>query len=165
VSIARAKINLNFYTCGYLLFCVTISLSNQGLNKMRKNTKLTDSLIEQAQQWFPAFRLPIAWDSMRGYNLAEWQNGFVEDFGEFHLIRINFKKHKNTADLFETICHELIHAWQFENNIETNHGLEFCEWVIKFSAFGINTASPDCKPKTLKKAKCRIMKKAKKYFE
>ena len=132
---------------------------------MRKNTKLVDALFDRAIAYFPAFRLPVVWDKMTGYNMAEWQNGYIENFGELHYIKLNFKKHTDEADLFDTICHELIHAWQYENNLPVDHGLEFCEWVIKFSAFGINAASPDCITTDLKKAKKLVERKAKNYFK
>ena len=125
---------------------------------MRKNSKMVDLMFEKAKTLFPAFNLPIAWDKLNNENLAEWKNGFVENFGEFHLISINFKLHNDDKDLFDTICHELIHAWQFENQIETNHGIEFCEWVLMLNKKGINASSPDCHEKTLKKAHKRLIK-------
>jgi hypothetical protein len=126
---------------------------------MRKNSKMVDLMFKQAEKHFPAFNFPIAWEKLNNENMAEWKNGFVEGFGEFHLISLNFKLHNDDKDLFDTICHELIHAWQFENQIETNHGIEFCEWVVKFAKKGINASSPDCHEKTLKKAHKRLIKK------
>ena len=124
---------------------------------MRKNSKMVDLMLIEAQKLFPAFRLPIAWDTLKNSNMAEWRNGFVDGFGEFHLISINFKIHESEKDLYDTICHELIHAWQFENDIDTNHGFEFCEWVVRLTAKGINASSPDCKQKTLKKAHKKLL--------
>ena len=128
---------------------------------MRKNSKMVDLMIEKAKTFFPAFNFPIAWEKLNNENMAEWRNGFVENFGEFHLISLNFKLHNDDKDLFDTICHELIHAWQFENQIETNHGIEFCEWVVKFAEKGINASSPDCHQKTITKAYKRLIKKGK----
>ncbi len=126
---------------------------------MRKNSKLVDLMFTKAEKLFPAFRLPIAWVKLNNENMAEWRNGFVDGFGEYHLISINFKLHTDEKDLFDTICHELIHAWQFENGIETNHGIEFCTWVLMLKNQGINASSPDCHVKTLKKAEKRLTKK------
>jgi hypothetical protein len=126
---------------------------------MRKNSKLVDLMFLQAQKLFPALRLPLAWDKLKNSNMAEWSNNFVDGFGEFHMIKLNFKLHKNKKDLYDSICHELIHAWQYENKIETNHGLEFCEWVIMLAKNGINASSSDCHAKTLKKAYKRLNKK------
>ena len=111
---------------------------------MRKNSKLVDELFKRAETYFPDFRLPIVWDSLKNENMAEWQNGYIDGFGELHIIKLNFKLHEGEADLFATICHELIHAWQHEQGLETDHGLQFCEMALKFEMAGINAYSSDC---------------------
>lgn len=111
---------------------------------MRKNSKLVDELFKRAESYFDGFRLPIVWDTLNNSNMAEWGNGFIDGFGEFHMVKLNFRLHENEADLFATICHELIHAWQYENNLETDHGLEFCKMALKFEMVGINAYSSDC---------------------
>jgi len=126
---------------------------------MKKNSKLVDLMFIEAQKLFPTLHLPLAWDTLKNENMAEWSNHFIDGFGEYHMIRINFKLHTDKKDLFDTICHELIHAWQYENQIETNHAVEFCEWVLRLNTKGINASSPDCTEKCLKKAQKRLTKK------
>lgn len=116
---------------------------------MRKNSKLVDALFIKAENYFNkyldyTFKFPLVWDTLKNENMAEWQNGYIDGFGELHMIKLNFKLHENDADLFATICHELIHAWQYENKLETNHDLEFCKVAVMFEALGINAYSSDC---------------------
>jgi len=118
---------------------------------MKANKAVLDLMFAKAKLYFPAFRLPFRWKKLNNSNLAEWQNDFAS-CGEFHKISINFKLHRDNIDLFNTICHELVHAWQYENGIETDHEIEFCEWVVKFAKIGVNIASPDCNKNTIKKA-------------
>lgn len=91
------------------------------------------------------FMYTITWDNYRSkINLALWENCYIDNYGFFHRIKLNIKAHDNSNDLFNSICHELIHAWQYENDYNVNHDLEFIRQCIKFEKLGINTYSIDC---------------------
>lgn len=118
---------------------------------MKKNTKLIDSLFEKAinEHFQGLINFPFFWEIMGGNDFAEWSNIFIDDIGDIHKIRLNVKKHLNEADLYDTICHELIHAVQYEEGLEIDHGPYFCEWVAYFCDFGINAASSECDAKEI----------------
>ena len=44
------------------------------------------------------------------------------------IIYINPIYNKNRSDFLDTLLHEMIHVWQWCNNLELNHGKEFNKW-------------------------------------
>jgi hypothetical protein len=127
-----------------------------------------DILLETALQYFPAFKLSIAIDNFNSKyfgmyipEIMELKNG---EFMRYHWIQINSAKHESDAELLDSILHELIHAWQFENGIELDHGVEFCEWCLKLQTLGFNTYSTDCMSEIIKVASANLSAKSKLYF-
>lgn len=47
--------------------------------------------------------------------------GLYEDFDDYHLIKLSRSEIWTRAELFATIVHEYIHAWQSENDLPVNH--------------------------------------------
>lgn len=92
------------------------------------------------------FKLPIVWDETRykTNQIAEWGNYFIEDYGMFHMIKIDFRRIKDDKDLYETFLHELVHAWQYEQKLPVDHGITFLKWVEYFANLGWDIASEDC---------------------
>lgn len=68
-----------------------------------------------------------------------------ENFGKFeHKIRVSRKECKGPVDLFATLAHEFIHAWQLENDYEVDHSrkAQFKAWKKFFSsAYGVDIVS------------------------
>ena len=63
-----------------------------------------------------------------------------EKFSEkkiFHRIRIATSEMKSDLDLFGTLAHEYVHAWQMENDLDIAHNAEsrFTEWREYFNAY------------------------------
>ena len=117
---------------------------------MRKNTKLVDAIFAE---YVPIFdlELPYVWESIKIKNFLGFHS--IEDFGtdqDFHFIGINFKLLENEEQLRETIAHELIHAWQYQNGLETDHGEDFAAWCAWFKIeHNLNTASEDVSAKEI----------------
>ncbi len=127
---------------------------------MRKNTKLVDAIFNE---YLPIFDLaiPFYWESSKFKHYAEWSNVDIDSIGEMHRIKINFKMHNSELELRETIAHELIHAWQFENDLEVDHGESFAKWCAWFKiTHDLNTASNDCDAKEIFVHYCEMMKEA-----
>jgi hypothetical protein len=126
-----------------------------------------NNTLEDALKFFPAFAFPIYIEWKTFKHVAEWRADFIE-YGEkvipCHGIFINSKKVLNQADLLGSICHELIHAWQWENKVEIGHGVEFCEWCLKLETVGINAYSNECELETVELAKAALLEKSAKYF-
>lgn len=51
----------------------------------------------------------------------DWCVGLYEDEGDYHQIKISRAEIWNPVELFATICHEYIHAWQSEKGLPVNH--------------------------------------------
>ena len=49
-----------------------------------------------------------------------------------HTIRLATSEIKNSYDLFATMAHEYVHAWQMENDKELDHEKEFEAWRKHF---------------------------------
>ena len=63
-----------------------------------------------------------------------------EKFSEkkiFHKIRIATTEIKSDIDLFTTLAHEYVHAWQMENDLDIAHTTEsrFTEWREYFKCY------------------------------
>lgn len=93
------------------------------------------------------FELPIVWldAELEGNMIAEWGNYFIEDFGMYHGIKVDFTKIKSDLDFYETFLHELVHALQYEKKLDVDHNEFFMEWVKYFADLGWNISSEDCK--------------------
>lgn len=50
----------------------------------------------------------------------------------FHIIRLATSEIKDQIDLFATMAHEYVHAWQMENDKELDHEKEFEIWRKHF---------------------------------
>lgn len=50
-------------------------------------------------------------------------------FKPYHRIVISHYYPVTYQDYLDTFAHEMIHAWQSENNLKRNHGKEFNKWV------------------------------------
>lgn len=46
----------------------------------------------------------------------------------FHIVRLATSEIKNQIDLFATMAHEYVHAWQMETDRELDHEKEFETW-------------------------------------
>jgi len=114
--------------------------------KMRKNSKLLEQVLADCLQYFPPFRLMIETAATKSkYNIALWENMVCADFGiEWHRVSVNWGLIKDKTDLIESVCHELVHAFQYENGLETDHGKEFANWCAFFTLqHDINILSSD----------------------
>jgi hypothetical protein len=114
---------------------------------MKFKTKQVDKLFNKAIEIFGfEFEMPIVWLKRKlGHNnIATWQNSFVDGFGEYHTISLDFSMIKSKKDMMETLLHELIHAWQYETDNEIDHDIEFLKWVAHFSKLGYDTSSSEC---------------------
>jgi len=63
-----------------------------------------------------------------------------EKFSEkkiFHKIKIATTEVKSDIDLFTTLAHEYVHAWQMENDLDIAHTTEsrFTEWREYFKCY------------------------------
>lgn len=115
---------------------------------MRKSTKLLNAQFAEAVKHFPKFNLPFELkDYNSKYNTALWTLMIDGEGNKHHQIKINWKFISDANDLMGTLCHELIHAMQCEQNRETDHGKFFAFWSAKFAKIGINTLSSDVCPK------------------
>jgi hypothetical protein len=54
-----------------------------------------------------------------------------------HKIRIATSEMKSNIDLFTTLAHEYVHAWQMENDLDIAHNTEsrFTEWREYFKCY------------------------------
>jgi hypothetical protein len=114
---------------------------------MRKNTKLCDKILADCIKYFPTFKNPIVWKDYNSIkNVALWQSMTDGDGNEWHQIKLSWKLITDEADLIGTICHELIHALQYETKRPTDHGKFFAMKSAQFAKIGINTLSSDVCP-------------------
>lgn len=60
--------------------------------------------------------------------------GLYEDLDDYHLIKVSRSEIWTPLELFATIMHEYIHAWQNENDFPVNHSSagRFPHWRKKF---------------------------------
>ena len=56
--------------------------------------------------------------------------GLYEDLDDYHLIKLSRAEIWTRAELFATIVHEYIHAWQSENDLPVDHDSDsqFPDW-------------------------------------
>lgn len=56
--------------------------------------------------------------------------GLYEDEGDYHLIKLSRAEIWTPSELFATIVHEYIHAWQSENDLPVDHDADsqFPDW-------------------------------------
>ena len=69
--------------------------------------------------------------------------GLYEDEFDYHLIQVSRAEIWNPVELFATIVHEYIHAWQSENDLPLNHSPSgyFDRWRKYFRRYyGVNIA-------------------------
>lgn len=123
---------------------------------MMKPTKNDlQALLAEAKIHFPQFRLQViivGYTGKRMPELATWQNIVVR--GKYaHLITINLPEMTSRLDCYEAILHELVHAWQFEQNpLCTDHDENFLRWVVHFGKLGYNISCPDFTVEQLEQA-------------
>lgn len=53
----------------------------------------------------------------------------------FHIIRLATSEILDNLDLFATMAHEYVHAWQMENDKELDHEKEFETWREYFKTW------------------------------
>lgn len=131
--------------------------------------RLLDKLLEEAIGYFPAFRLSIAIDDFKSPYCGMYNLDLIETAqGEhipYHWIRIDTSRHFSEKDIFDSVMHELIHAWQYENGLPLEHDAIFCEWCLKFQTLGFNTYSTDCHTDSINEAMENLLQKSRNYFK
>lgn len=112
-------------------------------------------LLALGRGHFPSFRFPIivvGYTGKKMIELATWQNILLSDTMH-HLITVNLTEMTSLRDCYEAILHELVHAWQYEQNpLETNHDDNFLQWVVYFGRLGYNISCPDFTVEQLEQA-------------
>jgi hypothetical protein len=89
-------------------------------------------------------RKPIVLQVQKTVKLdSDWCIGLWEDEFDYHSIKISRAEIWNPVELFATIIHEYVHAWQSENNLPVNHSPSgyFHYWRKYFRRYyGVNIA-------------------------
>ena len=66
-----------------------------------------------------------------------YANSLDGDTGEqFHKVKVSFFFNPTMDKMKETIIHELIHCWQYENGKRVGHGKSFKKWVQYYKSLG-----------------------------
>jgi len=86
-------------------------------------------------------RIHFAKNKVLLYDGASCMGMYIgEKFSEkkiLHKIRIATTEVKSDIDLFTTLAHEYVHAWQMENDLDIAHNAEsrFTEWREYFKCY------------------------------
>lgn len=122
-------------------------------------TEQVDAIFAEYLPFFD-LTMPYVWDKVKIKDIQGFHS--IEDFGtddDYHFIGLNFKLIDDEIHLIETIVHELVHAWQYENGFETEHDADFAAWCAFFEIKeNLNIASSDVCAKEIFINHCEIMK-------
>lgn len=79
-------------------------------------------------------------DKYCGAHYAEMKVTKKGNFKPYHRIIISHAHHNLSNEYIDTVAHELIHAWQWENGFNRNHGKKFKNMVKELDfVFDINS--------------------------
>lgn len=79
---------------------------------------------------------------IRGYYHTAYEPVFKLNI---HFVEINVNIHNSEKEIIETFLHELVHAYEEENNLSPmEHSHHFLKWAVYFERLGYNILSSDC---------------------
>jgi len=61
-----------------------------------------------------------------------YENELDDDGFAYHYVRISLLENKTEEEQRDTLLHELIHCWQYENRKNVAHGASFKKWCDYF---------------------------------
>lgn len=65
----------------------------------------------------------VDFEIIKDKRVFAWCDGYTIELSTCHI--------KTFQHLFETVAHELIHIWQFQNARKMNHKKKFKKWVVQ----------------------------------